>query len=445
MNFTSITKFLEIVLENIIFAFFLFRKLTPRNPKHRIRAFLCFVFFSCLIVWIISNLQLGRTISPIIIFLIRLILVSYCFDDTFSNKAFHLCLTCFMSILADQLYYSLIRIGEPFLKQLSISLLYSYYSYRHSLLPTVIYLVLECFIMLIFLFVLKNFSQMFRKAFVFWVIITALALLTSTSLLSGILNLNPRVLPSPYELLFNNISILILVLFLSTLLLNQITNKVFTENMQLAEQLHIREKHEEQNKALMESSKSLHKWKHDYTNHLVAMKGLVENQAYDKLLQYLDNQLEALPMTFPTIETGHQIIDAILTNKYSVAQLNNIAFRYSVILPKHIPLNDIELTGILGNLLDNALDACNDKQLTAAPYIEFSMKPKRSMLNIRIKNSSSGNYVYNKEGKLETTKEEKEIHGKGISNIISITETHSGFYQFHAEPDYFSVNICIPL
>ncbi len=428
-------KIWELVWENIIFVFFFFKTLTLYDKFNRTRTFLCFAATSCIIVCFLYAQRMGSTTSQIVIFVYRILFISYCFKEAFSNKVFHVCLTCFISIFADQLNYVLVHILD---KEFEFNLQYSHFS-------TVVYVALELILMLLFVALLKVYSKYFEQFFSFFVIATAFTLLISTYLLSQIINMNPDVLPLPYQLKFNNISILIFLLFLSTLLLNEIANKIFTENMQLAEQLHLREKNAEKNRALLESAGNLHKWKHDYTNHLITMKGLLEKQSYSTLSHYIETQLDNLPETFATIETGHQTIDAILSNKYALAQTKNISFRYSVLLPTQIPLNDIELTGVIGNLLDNALDACGDKQLTTSPYIEFNMKPKRSMLKISVKNSSSGNYIFNKDGTLETTKEEKESHGKGLTNIISIIETHSGFYQFEPKEDSFLATICIPI
>lgn len=169
-------------------------------------------------------------------------------------------------------------------------------------------------------------------------------------------------------------------------------------------------KNEERNKSILQSAKNLHKWKHDYSNHLAVIHELLESKSYDQLSQYVTQQRECLPKTFPIVNTGHHIIDAILTDKYAIAQSEHISFMYSVVLPKRFPLNNIEVTGILGNLLDNSIEACIniEQNQDISPQIEVVLKPQRSMFHIHV-------------------------------------EIHSGFCDITAEKDSFAVDVYIPL
>ncbi len=120
---------------------------------------------------------------------------------------------------------------------------------------------------------------------------------------------------------------------------------------------------------------------------------------------------------------------------------------YSVVLPEHLPVNDIEITGILGNLLDNSIEACinMERKQDTPPHIKGLLKPQRSMFHIHVENSSSGNYLYKLNGQLESTKAHAKHHGRGLTNVREIAETHSGFCNITAETDSFTVDVYIPL
>ncbi|MDY2588695.1 MAG: GHKL domain-containing protein [Agathobacter sp.] len=428
------------IIENIFIAFLLFRRLSLRNIRYSKMTFFCFVIFSTILVSSCNLTQISTTTTQIIIFLFRLFFILFCFNNTFAEKAFTSCLPSFMSMFADQVTYTialLVATKNP----TSFDFLGS-----NRVISTLIYLASECLFMIIFLYVLTDISYLPKKLYVFLVIITTIALLVSTFFLNIIIEIDTKTLSIKYRLELNNISILILAIFLSMLFLIQIISQTFQKNILLTEELHIYNMNAERNKSLLQSADNLRKWKHDYNNHLIAMQALIEKGAFDQLQKYIIHQKENLPQTFTTINCGHPIIDAILTNKYVTAKDLNIKFKYSVILPEHFPINDIELTGILGNLLDNAIEACQKVNYTStSPYIEVSIRPRRNMLHFFIKNSSTGNYLYNKAGQLKTTKSEKEHHGNGIANVVSLIEKHSGFYKIMAEPEWFSVNIYIPL
>ena len=445
MSANYITGIVAALLENTIFACFLFRRLTLRAIFPARLSFVWLTLLASASIHLCNLANLGIALHQAAIFLIWICLESCVFQETFSEKAFHACLLTFINLFAEQAYaiFSLLFLSAhapfPYLETLGA---FRLPIYDDVIVP--LYLAFECLIMLLFLFALNKVPKIPERFLGLLVAVTAAALITSAYFLSTIITTDSAQMSIKQRVQYSALSTMILMLFFSTLLLHQLTGRIYAQNMELAEQLHQREKNEERNKTLLQSAQSLHRWKHDYANHLIAMKGLAEQGAYSQLARYIENQIDCLPQTFPTTDTGHQVIDAILTNKYAAAQMERIPFRHSVILPEQLPLNDIEVTGILGNLLDNALDACRQGTVKF-PYITFTMKPKRDMLYISVENSSDGNYHYDSHGNLKTTKEEKEMHGKGLSNIINITKAHAGFYEINPEPEHFSVNIFIPL
>lgn len=358
-----------------------------------------------------------------------------------SEKIFTCCLPSFMSIFAEQIPYTIVLIiATNNLTSLD-------FLGGNRIISTLSYLFIMFIFMIIFLHILNDTFSLPRKLNIFLVITTVVALFVSTFFLNIIVEVDNELLPLKYRIQLNSISIFILIIFLAMLFLIQFINKTYQENIKLAEQIHMHEKNEERNKSILQSAKNLQKWKHDYSNHLAVIHELIESGSYDKLRQYVTGQQESLPKTFPIINTGHPIIDAILTDKYTIAQSEHISFVYSVVLPKKFPISDIEITGILGNLLDNSIEACANIERTqdASPQIKVTFKPQRGMFHIHIENSSSGNYQYNAAGQLESTKANSEHHGNGLANVRQIAEAHSGFCTITAGNDSFTVDVYVPL
>lgn len=429
------------LIENTIVAYLLFHRLTLRNSKYYIGTFISFVLFFSVAVSYCNFYQVDTTTTLLVDFLFRMIFISLYFKNTFSEKVFTCCLLSFMSIFADQITYTIALI-------ISVKNLTSFdFSGDNRILATLAFLFFTFLFMIAFLRFLNDVSSLPKKLCIFLVITTVIALFVSTFFLNIIVEIDTDALPMKYRIQLNSISVFILLVFLAMLFLIQVISKTFQENITLAEQIHMHEKNEERNKAVFQSAKSLHKWKHDYSNHLAVIHELLETKSYDQLSQYVTQQRESLPKTFPIINTGHRIIDAILTDKYAIAQSEHISFMYSVVLPEHLPVNDIEITGILGNLLDNSIEACinMEQKQDTPPQIKVLLKPQRSMFHIHVENSSSGNYLYKFNGQLESTKADTEHHGRGLTNVREIAETHSGFCNIAAEIDSFTVDVYIPL
>ncbi len=358
-----------------------------------------------------------------------------------SEKIFTCCLPSFMSIFAEQIPYTIVLIIATN-NLTSLDFLGS-----NRIISTLSYLFIMFIFMTIFLHTLNDTLSLPKKLNIFLVITTVVAVFVSTFFLNIIVEVDNELLPLKYRIQLNSISIFILIVFLAMLFLIQFIKKTYQENIKLAEQIHMHEKNEERNKSFLQSAKNLQKWKHDYSNHLAVIHELIESQSYDKLHQYVTQQQECLPKTFHIINTGHPVIDAILTSKYTIAQSEHISFVYSVILPKNFPISDIEISGILGNLLDNSIEACVNIRRTQdiSPQIKVTLKPQRSMLHIHVENNSSGNYQYNTSGQLESTKADTEHHGNGLANIRQIAEANSGFCNVTAETEFFNVDVYIPL
>lgn len=429
------------LIENTIVAYLLFHRLTLRNSKYYIGTFISFVIFSSILVSYCNLYQITTTTTLLALFLFRMIFIFFCFRNSLSEKIFTCCIPSFMSIFADQITYTVALI-------ISANNLSSFDLLGDNrIISTLLFLFFIFFFMIVFLHVLNDISSLPKKLDIFLVLTTVIALFVSTFFLNIIVELDTDALPMKYRIQLNSISIFILLVFLAMLFLIQVINKTFQKNITLTEQIYLHEKNEERNKSILQSAKNLHKWKHDYSNHLAVIHELLETKSYDQLSQYVTQQHESLPKTFPIINTGHRIIDAILTDKYTIAQSEDISFMYSVVLPKQFPINDIEITGILGNLLDNSIEACINikRKQDTPPQIKLFLKPQRSMFHIHVENSSSGNYLYKFNGQLDSTKADAEHHGRGLTNVKEIAETHSGFCNITAETDSFTVDVYIPL
>lgn len=441
MNTNYLWEIFVNLIENTIVAYLLFHRLTLRNSTHFIGTFVSFVCFSSTLVSYCNLYQISNMTTHLVTFLFQMIFACICFRNTMFEKTFTCCLPIFMSIFADQIPYTFVLINSTD-KLASLNFLGS-----NRIISTLSYLFVTFIFMIIFLNILGDTSSLPKKLNIFLVITTVVSLIVSTFFLDIIIEVDNGSLPLKSRIQLNIISIFILIIFLSMLFLIQNISKTHLENMTLTEQIYLHKKYEERNKTVLQSAKNLHKWKHDYTNHLAVIYELLETKSYNQLSEYITRQRQCLPKTFPIINTSHPIIDAILTNKYAIAQSEHISFVYSVILPDHFPLSDLETTGILGNLLDNSIEACiNIKQTqNISPEIKVTLKPQRSMFHIHVKNNSSGNYQYRNNGQLESTKAHTGHHGSGLANVRQIAEAHSGFCNISAESNFFTVDVYIPL
>ena len=98
-------------------------------------------------------------------------------------------------------------------------------------------------------------------------------------------------------------------------------------------------------------------WRHDYRNHIGTMKALAQSGSIEELLRYLDMLESDLNTVDMPVKTGNPMADAILGSKLALAAEKHIPVKTTVQIPVKFSFPALDLCVILGNLLDNAIEA----------------------------------------------------------------------------------------
>lgn len=182
-------------------------------------------------------------------------------------------------------------------------------------------------------------------------------------------------------------------------------------------------------------------WRHDYRNHIQAMKVMAANGNMDGIKAYLDELDTDLNTVDTVVKTGNAMADAILNSKISLAQSKSIAVHCDAHIPVKLQMSELDLCCILGNLFDNAIEAS-----LALPegerQIRVYMDMKGTQLYISFTNFTSGRKL-NKVGNLFQTSK-GEGHGFGLVRIDNIIERLGGYLSRNSEDGAFTTEILIP-
>ena len=117
--------------------------------------------------------------------------------------------------------------------------------------------------------------------------------------------------------------------------------------------------------------KEMRGWRHDYHNHIQTMKAYIALSQTDKLDAYLDRLDADLGAVDTVVKTGNIMVDAILNSKLSLAKSHGIIINAKATIPDEISIIDIDLCVIIGNLLDNAIEACMKVENPAGRFIQI--------------------------------------------------------------------------
>lgn len=182
-------------------------------------------------------------------------------------------------------------------------------------------------------------------------------------------------------------------------------------------------------------------WRHDYRNHIQNMKIQLSGKNYAALDRYLDQLADDLNTVDTVIKTGNVMADAVLNTKLNTAVGLSIRTNVKAGVPEGIPLTDVELCAVLGNLLDNALEAC-ERLPESERFLRVYIGNLKNQFYLSVQNSAGA--VKKSGGKYVTTKS-GDSHGYGIFRIDRLTKKYGGYVNRQNEEGIFATEIMIPL
>lgn len=198
---------------------------------------------------------------------------------------------------------------------------------------------------------------------------------------------------------------------------------------------------------IVSSISELRYMKHDINNHLETIHSMLANEKYIELKNYISDLTKSLNESYYILSSGNSVVDSIITNKLIQCKEESISVNYEIRLPKKIPISNFEFSSLLGNLFDNAIEACNELGSNIEKKIDFLIYPYKNMLSIMISNSSNGKYLYDEHNHFKSTKSNAKIteHGIGLNRVKYIVETHRGIIEITPKEVEFKVYILLPL
>lgn len=193
-------------------------------------------------------------------------------------------------------------------------------------------------------------------------------------------------------------------------------------------------------KSLDETEQTFELWRqsiHDYKNNIIALTQLAEEESIEEIKEFLRKENDLLEQKMFYIKTGNSVIDTIINTKQNVAEKKHVPFIVNVKLPSNIILSDIDMANILGNLIDNAIEAADGEK---EPYVEITIKQEKSFLIINIKNKCT---KLTNTDKMKTSKIDSEFHGIGLRSVKRTIKKYDGQIAMYVTDEEFNTNILI--
>ena len=193
-------------------------------------------------------------------------------------------------------------------------------------------------------------------------------------------------------------------------------------------------------KSMSETEQAFMLWKksmHDYKHNIANLMSLANNNDIEGIKQYLQSENKLLSKKLFYYKTGNDTVDTILNIKQRAAESKGITFIITAKIPDNCIVKSAHFASILGNLLDNAIEASIDEEL---PFIEVKIKPVKSYLMIVVSNKCTKSNI-----ELKTTKSDKQLHGIGINSVKQTVKSYKGTFVTDHTDGIFNAEIMIPM
>lgn len=158
--------------------------------------------------------------------------------------------------------------------------------------------------------------------------------------------------------------------------------------------------------------------RHDLKNHLSGLLGMVKtgqiSEAEKYIMQMLDVGNENRPEEVSY--SGNIVVDSLINHAFAIAQKDNIQFNVNVLVPAILPFESGHLAIVLGNLLENALEGCQDIP-DGKGFICLDISYAKDVFHLCIRNNYRTKRKKNNNGHYLTTKDDTIYHGLGLSSI----------------------------
>ncbi|MCD7740702.1 MAG: ATP-binding protein [Ruminococcus sp.] len=177
--------------------------------------------------------------------------------------------------------------------------------------------------------------------------------------------------------------------------------------------------------------------KHDLKNQVSVLNDLIGNERFEEAKVYMGRLYKDVEQTTSVCYTGNPVVDSIINLKGDYAKSRGINF-ITKINTNTIEFDAIALCRILGNALDNSIEACEQVE-NGEKYIYIAINQINNKLIIEIENTSLPVDVSN----LTTTKADKKLHGIGMQSIKQSAESMNGCVSCNYENGYFSIKIIL--
>lgn len=163
---------------------------------------------------------------------------------------------------------------------------------------------------------------------------------------------------------------------------------------------------------------------HDFHNHIQVLYRYLEKDRTAEAVRYLESLRSPVEAVTQPVWIGDEAVDYLINSKIALAASRDIQVNCNIEYPRNTNIRSVDLVAILGNLLDNALEAMEGTEGNLR-FINLTIRRINEMLLIKLENGCKAAPVI-MEGEIKTTKQDTNLHGWGLKSVRTTAEHYDG-------------------
>ena len=180
--------------------------------------------------------------------------------------------------------------------------------------------------------------------------------------------------------------------------------------------------------------------RHDMKNHLQAIYLDLKSGNGIEAQKHITELVDACGNTHYIINTGYPTIDSLVNYKLQSAKKLGVNINTSIEIPFGLEFSSFDFTVILGNLLDNAVQAVST--ISDNSFIDFTMRYTKGMMIIKISNTFNSEFK-TENGLVLTSKTDKKTHGFGLKSVNEVVRKYNGTTEIQTDGNIFTITVIL--
>jgi len=193
-------------------------------------------------------------------------------------------------------------------------------------------------------------------------------------------------------------------------------------------------------KELYAQQEALKKYRHDSKNFYTSLISVLETKNTEDAIELIKDKMSVASGDAGAVNSGNPVIDSIIYSKKVLCKDRGIIIEESIRLSNKIEIDELELGVLIGNALDNAIEATEKLESNDNKKINLKIITSGEMISVEVVNKVNTKVDVNN---LKTTKEQKNEHGYGLKSIKTLALKYNGNLSISCENNEFVLSVIL--